>query len=55
MKNADVLNILNEINNFLEREEYFEASEYIKTKIREIDKEVDPVIDYMDKLIQDIK
>lgn len=32
MKNADVLNILNEINNFLEREEYFEASEYIKTK-----------------------
>ena len=26
MKNADVLNILNEINNFLERKEYFEAS-----------------------------
>lgn len=54
-ENADVLNILNEINNFLEREEYFEASEYIKTKRREIDKEVDPVSDYMDKLIQDIK
>ena len=27
----------------------------IKTKRREIDKEVDPVSDYMDKLIQDIK
>jgi hypothetical protein len=55
MKNADVLNILNEISNFLDREEYYEATEYIEKKKNEIKLEKDPSCEYMDKLIKDLK
>lgn len=49
MKNADVLNILNEISNFLDREEYIEK------KKNEIKLQKDPSSEYMDKLIDDLK
>ena len=55
MKNADVLNILNEISNFLDREEYYKATEYIEKKKNEIKLEKDPSSEYMDKLIKDLK
>jgi hypothetical protein len=55
MKNADVLSILNELGNFLDREEYYEATEYIEKKKKEIKLEKDPTSDYMDKLIKDLK
>lgn len=54
MKNADVLNILNEISNYLDKEEYMEAAEYIRTKKAEINSIVDPTSEYMDKLIKDL-
>lgn len=55
MKNADVLNILNEISKFLDREEYYEATEYIEKKKNEIKFENDLSSEYMDKLIKDLK
>lgn len=54
MKNADVLSILNEIGNYLDKEEYIEATKYIRSKEREIKNEVDPVSEYIDKLIKDL-
>lgn len=55
MKNADVLNILNELGNFLDRKEYYQATEYIEKKKNEIKLEKDTTSDYMDKLIKDLK
>lgn len=55
MKNADVLNMLNEISNYLDKEEYIEASEYIRSKKREINNTIDPASEYMDKIIKDLK
>lgn len=54
MKNAYVLNMLNEISNYLDKEEYMEASEYIRSKKREINNTIDPASEYMDKLIKDL-
>lgn len=55
MKNADVLNILNDINSFIEKNEYSKAIVYINTKKNEIKNEIDPASEYMDKLINEIK
>ena len=55
MKNADVLNLLNEISNLLDREEYYKTIEYIEKKKNEIKQENDPSSEYMDKLIKDLK
>ena len=54
MKNAYVLNMLNEISNYLDKEEYIEASEYIRSKKREINNTIDPASEYMDKLVKDL-
>lgn len=55
MKNADVLSILNEISNYLDKKEYMEAADYIRSKKREIKNEIDPASEYMDKIIKDLK
>ncbi len=55
MKNTDVLNILNEISNLLDREEYYEATEYIKNKKNNIKLEKDPSSEYIDKLMKNLK
>lgn len=55
MKNADVINILNEISNYLDKEEYIEVSDYIRNKKMKIKNEIDPSSEYMDKLIKDLK
>ncbi len=55
MKNTDVLNILNEISNLLDREEYYEVTEYIDKKKNEIKLEQDHSSEYIDKLIKDLK
>lgn len=55
MKNEDVQSILNEIVNYLEQKEYMRATEYLRSKIREIKEEVNPVSEYMDEMIKDLR
>lgn len=49
MKNADILEMLNEISNYLDREEYQKASNYIVQKKMEINTEDDPSSEYIEK------
>lgn len=55
MKNADVLNMLNEISNLLDKEEYCETIEYIEKRKKEIKTDKDLSSNYIDKLMNDLK
>ncbi|MCI8393631.1 MAG: hypothetical protein HFJ23_07820 [Clostridia bacterium] len=55
MNKVEVLEILNEISNYLDKGKYKEADHYINRKKEEIEKRVDPAGEYMDNLIQDLK
>lgn len=55
MKNEDVLSILNGIANYLDKKEYIRATEYLRSKKREIKEEVNPVSEYMDEMIKDLR
>lgn len=55
MKNADILEMLNEISNYLDREEYQKASDYIVQKKMEINTEDDPSSEYIEKLMKNLQ
>lgn len=52
---VEVLEILNEISNYLEKGKCKEAEHYINRKKEEIEKRADPAGEYMDSLIKDLK
>lgn len=55
MNNTDVLNMLNNIERHLEKEEYQEISDYITRKKIEVNIEKDASSDYIDKLVKNLK
>lgn len=55
MKNKDIVEMLDAIINYLNREEYQKALNYINGKKAEITDKIDPSSEYMDKLIEDLK
>jgi hypothetical protein len=55
MKNADILDMLNNIEILLEREEYQQIIDYIQRKKAEIKSDNDPSSQYIDKLIDELK
>lgn len=55
MKNADILEMLNEISNYLDREEYQKASNYIVQKKMKINTEDDPSSEYIEKLMKNLQ
>lgn len=55
MNKVEVLEILNEISNYLEKGKCKEAEHYINRKKEEIEKRADPAGEYMDSLIKDLK
>lgn len=46
--------ILNDISNYLDKAEYMEASEYIRSKKQEINDIIDPASEYIDNLIKNL-
>lgn len=55
MKNIDALEMLNNIQNFLNKEEYQKADDYIQKKKLEIQSEKDLASEYIDKLVKNMK
>lgn len=55
MENKDIVEILDAITNYINREEYKQALNYIKGKKAEVSKKIDPSSDYMDELIKNLK
>lgn len=55
MENKEIIGMLDAIINYLNREEYEKARDYIHTKKAEITKKIDPVSEYMDKLVENLK
>lgn len=55
MNNDDIVKMLDEINNYLEKEEYQKALCYIKKKKSEINVNLDPSSKYIDSLIKELK
>lgn len=55
MENKDIVEMLDAIINYLNREEYQKALNYINGKKRELTDKIDPSSEYMDNLIKDLK
>ena len=55
MNNDDVIKMLDDINNYLCREEYHKAFDYIDRKKAELKEKKDPVSKYMDDLVDNLK
>lgn len=55
MENKDIVEMLNAITNYINREEYQKALEYIKGKKAEIKNKIDPSSEYIDDLIEKLK
>lgn len=55
MENKEIIEMLDAIMNYLNREEYEKARDYIYTKKAEVTKKIDPASEYMDDLIDKLK
>ncbi len=55
MENKDIVEMLDAITNYINREEYKQALNYIKGKKAEVSKKIDPSSDYIDDLIKNLK
>ncbi len=55
MKNTKVIEVLENIENFVEREEYCELLDYIDKIKEDVKIDQDPASKYIDELIEDLK
>lgn len=55
MKNSDVLNLLNDIKNYVKDKEYEEIIEYIEKKEIEVKDTKDIAEEYIDQLMNNLK
>lgn len=55
MENKDIVEMLDAIINYLNREEYQKALNYIDRKKTEINDKIDPSSEYMDGLIKNLR
>ena len=55
MENKDIVEMLDAIANYLNREEYQNALEYIEGKKSEISDKIDPTSEYIDDLVAKLK
>jgi hypothetical protein len=55
MKNENIIDMLNNIEEYINREEYEQAINYIQRKKAEIKTDNDPSSRYIDELIKDLK
>ena len=55
MKNEDILKMLEDISNYLVRENYQQALDYIEKKKTEIKDGKDPASEYIDNLVEKLK
>lgn len=55
MENKDIVEMLDAIINYLNREEYQKALKYIEKKKTEISDKIDPAGEYIDEIIKNLK
>lgn len=55
MENKDMVEMLDAITNYINKEEYQKALNYIKGKKTEVSSKIDPSSEYIDELIKDLK
>lgn len=55
MENKDIVEMLDAITNYINKEEYQKALNYIKGKKAEVSSKIDPSSEYIDGLIKNLK
>lgn len=55
MENADVVKMLEDISNYLLREDYQQLFAYVEKRKKEINAKTDPSSEYIDDLVQNLK
>lgn len=55
MENKDILEMLDAITNYINKEEYKKALNYINEKKAEVSKKIDASSEYIDELVKNLK